>query len=95
MHMPSRSKLQEEWPIEPSSSAQREIDFLRGSGADVALATTALNLLFCTLAGDAFASMGFLGRDRPFTVMLATLLLPATFRQGAHGHGDGLTGVDE
>jgi multiple sugar transport system permease protein len=43
----------------------------------VALATTALNLFFCSLAGHAFALMEFPGRDRLFTAVLATLLLPS------------------
>lgn len=43
----------------------------------VALATTALNLFFCTLAGHAFALMDFPGREKLFGFVLATLLLPA------------------
>lgn len=43
----------------------------------VALATTALNLFFCALAGHAFALMDFPGRDRLFGFVLATMLLPA------------------
>lgn len=43
----------------------------------VALATTLLNLFFCSLAGHAFALMDFPGRERLFTAVLATLLLPA------------------
>jgi multiple sugar transport system permease protein len=42
----------------------------------VALATTALNLFFCALAGYAFALMDFPGRERLFTAVLATMLLP-------------------
>lgn len=43
----------------------------------VALATTALNLFFCALAGHAFALMDFPGREPLFTAVLATMLLPA------------------
>lgn len=43
----------------------------------VALAVTALNLLFCTLAGYAFALMDFRGREWLFNAVLATMLLPA------------------
>lgn len=43
----------------------------------VALATTLLNLFFCSLAGHAFALMQFPGRERLFTAILATMLLPA------------------
>lgn len=43
----------------------------------VALAITALNLFFCALAGHAFALMDFPGRERLFTAVLATMLLPA------------------
>jgi multiple sugar transport system permease protein len=43
----------------------------------VALATTALNLFFCALAGHAFELMDFPGRERLFTAVLATMLLPA------------------
>jgi multiple sugar transport system permease protein len=43
----------------------------------VTLATTALNLFFCALAGHAFALMEFPGRERLFNAVLATMLLPA------------------
>lgn len=43
----------------------------------VALAITALNLFFCSLAGHAFALMDFPGREPLFTAVLATMLLPA------------------
>jgi multiple sugar transport system permease protein len=43
----------------------------------VALAVTALNLLFCSMAGHAFALLEFRGRDRLFAILMATLLLPA------------------
>ncbi len=48
-----------------------------GYSVYVALAITALNLFFCSLAGYAFALMDFPGRERLFTAVLATLLLPA------------------
>jgi multiple sugar transport system permease protein len=43
----------------------------------VALATTLLNLFFCSLAGYAFALLEFAGRERLFKFILATMLLPA------------------
>lgn len=48
-----------------------------GYSVYVTLATTALNLFFCALAGHAFALMEFPGRDRLFNAVLATMLLPA------------------
>jgi multiple sugar transport system permease protein len=43
----------------------------------IALAVTALNLLFCSMAGYAFALLEFAGRERLFAFVMATLLLPA------------------
>ena len=43
----------------------------------VALATTALNLFFCALAGHGFALLDFRGRDTLFRALMLTLLLPA------------------
>jgi multiple sugar transport system permease protein len=43
----------------------------------VALAVTALNLFFCSLAGHAFALIEFANRQRWFNAIMATLLLPA------------------
>jgi multiple sugar transport system permease protein len=43
----------------------------------VALATTALNLFFCALAGHAFALLDFRGREALFRALMLTLLLPA------------------
>lgn len=48
-----------------------------GYSVYVTLATTALNLFFCALAGHAFALMEFPGRERLFNAVLATMLLPA------------------
>ncbi len=42
----------------------------------VAIATTALNLFFCALAGYAFALLEFPGRDRLFGLVMTTMLLP-------------------
>ena len=42
----------------------------------VAIAITLLNLLFCSLAGYAFALLDFAGRERLFGLVMATLLLP-------------------
>ncbi|HEY7257661.1 MAG TPA: carbohydrate ABC transporter permease [Gaiellales bacterium] len=42
----------------------------------VTLASVAGNLLFCTLAGYAFARLRFFGRDVIFIVLLATLMVP-------------------
>lgn len=43
----------------------------------VALASTALTLLFCSMGGYAFACLEFRGRDALFTLVMATLLLPS------------------
>jgi multiple sugar transport system permease protein len=43
----------------------------------IALAVTALNLLFCSLAGFAFAMYDFKHKDRLFAFVMATLLLPS------------------
>jgi multiple sugar transport system permease protein len=42
----------------------------------VTLASVAGNLLFCSLAGYAFARLRFFGRDVLFVVLLATLMVP-------------------
>jgi len=42
----------------------------------IALATTAGNLFFCTLAGYAFAKHKFPGRDLLFLVLLSTMMVP-------------------
>jgi len=43
----------------------------------IALAITALNLLFCSLAGFAFAMYDFKYKEKLFTFVMATLLLPS------------------
>ena len=43
----------------------------------VALASTALTLLFCSMAGYAFALMEFRFRNALFTLVMATMLLPS------------------
>ena len=43
----------------------------------VALASTALTLLFCSLAGYAFALMDFRFKNALFTVLMASMLLPS------------------
>ncbi len=43
----------------------------------VALASTALTLLFCSLGGYAFALFDFRYKDALFTLVMATMLLPA------------------
>src|SRR5215471_5974137 len=50
-------------------------DFFLNS-AIYSLATVAGNLLFCSLAGYAFARLHFFGRDVLFVVLLATLMVP-------------------
>src|SRR4029079_13766791 len=42
----------------------------------VTLASVAGNLVFCSLAGYAFARMRFFGRDITFIALLATLMVP-------------------
>ncbi len=43
----------------------------------VALATTLLNLLFCSMAGYAFAMFEFKGKQALFTVVLASMMVPS------------------
>ncbi len=43
----------------------------------VALATTVLNLLFCSMAGYAFAMFRFRGSDALFAVVLASMMVPS------------------
>ncbi len=43
----------------------------------VALASTALTLLFCSMAGYAFALMEFRFKNALFTLVMATMLLPS------------------
>ena len=42
----------------------------------VAIATTALNLFFCALAGHAFALLEFAGKERFYAAVMVTMLLP-------------------
>ncbi len=42
----------------------------------VGIATTALNLFFCALAGHAFALLDFAGKERFYAAVMATMLLP-------------------
>ncbi|MEP6502987.1 MAG: carbohydrate ABC transporter permease [Betaproteobacteria bacterium] len=42
----------------------------------VGIATTALNLFFCALAGHAFALLEFPGRERFYAAVMMTMLLP-------------------
>ncbi|HWG12197.1 MAG TPA: carbohydrate ABC transporter permease [Streptosporangiaceae bacterium] len=46
------------------------------NSAIVAVATVACNLVFCSLAGYAFARFRFLGRTALFAVIMATLMVP-------------------
>jgi multiple sugar transport system permease protein len=43
----------------------------------IAVVVTVLNLFFCSLAGYAFAMFEFVGKDKLFGFILATMLLPA------------------
>jgi len=43
----------------------------------VALATTLANLVFCSLAGHAFALLEFAGKERFYAAVMMTMLLPA------------------
>jgi multiple sugar transport system permease protein len=47
------------------------------NSALIAVAVTAVSLLFNSLAGYAFAKLEFAGRDRLFRVLLAALVIPA------------------
>jgi len=42
----------------------------------VGVATTALNLFFCSLAGHAFALLDFAGKERLYAAIMLTMLLP-------------------
>ena len=42
----------------------------------VAIATTLLNLFFCSLAGHAFALLDFAGKERLYAAVMLTMLLP-------------------
>jgi multiple sugar transport system permease protein len=42
----------------------------------VAIATTALNLFFCALAGHAFALLDFAGKEHFYAAVMTTMLLP-------------------
>ena len=42
----------------------------------VGVATTALNLVFCSLAGHAFALLDFAGKERFYATIMLTMLLP-------------------
>jgi len=46
------------------------------NSAVVAVATVVCNLVFCSLAGYAFARLRFLGRGALFAVIMATLMVP-------------------
>ena len=56
----------------------RDVDFLLHfrNSLIVSVSTTLFNLFFCSLAGYAFAKLRFLGRDKLFTLLMATLMIP-------------------
>jgi multiple sugar transport system permease protein len=56
----------------------RDVDFLLHfkNSLVVSVATTLFNLFFCSLAGYAFAKLRFVGRDKLFTLLMATLMIP-------------------
>ncbi len=56
----------------------RDVDFLLHfrNSLIISVSTTIFNLFFCSLAGYAFAKLRFLGRDRIFTFLMATLMIP-------------------
>jgi ABC-type glycerol-3-phosphate transport system permease component len=55
---------------------QRHILDILGNTLFVATTSTAVQLFFCTLGGYAFAKHRFLGRDKLFTFLLGTMILP-------------------
>ena len=56
----------------------RDVDFLLHfkNSLIVAVTTTLMNLFLCSLAGFAFAKLKFVGRDKIFTLLMATLMVP-------------------
>lgn len=56
----------------------RDVDFLLHfkNSLIVSITTTFFNLFFCSLAGYAFAKLRFMGRDKIFTFLMATLMVP-------------------
>jgi len=60
------------------SDVLRQAPFARWflNTAIVTVASVAGNLLFCSLAGYAFARIRFIGRDAVFILILATLMIP-------------------
>jgi multiple sugar transport system permease protein len=73
-------------PLWFGDAAAQNLDLLLGSipfwrnlaiSLYVALATTALNLLFCSAAGYAFALLQFRGREKLFGIVLATMMVPS------------------
>jgi multiple sugar transport system permease protein len=70
------------WPARPTLANYRELFAHAGIGRYLAnsvllaLAATALSLLFNVMAGYAFAKLRFRGRDRLFRLMLGALVIP-------------------
>jgi len=70
------------WPSRPTLANYRELFAHAGMGRYLAnsvllaLAATALSLLFNVMAGYAFAKLRFRGRDRLFRLMLGALVIP-------------------
>ncbi len=56
----------------------RDVDFLLHfkNSLIISVSTTVFNLFFCSLAGYAFAKLRFMGRDKIFTFLMATLMIP-------------------
>lgn len=56
----------------------RDVDFFLHfkNSLIVSLSTTIFNLLFCSMSGYAFAKLRFVGRDKIFTLLMATLMIP-------------------
>ncbi|MBI2915483.1 MAG: carbohydrate ABC transporter permease, partial [Elusimicrobia bacterium] len=56
----------------------RDVDFFLHfkNSLIVSISITLCNLFLCSLAGYAFAKLRFMGRDRIFTLLMATLMIP-------------------
>lgn len=74
------------WVDDPSLKAYRDllnpqgVPFLRSviNSVLIAFVTVVGNLVFCPLAGYAFAKHRFPGRDRAFVALLSTMMIPGT-----------------
>ena len=64
------------WPNIATAVRQQNIGLALWNSLLVSSVTTASTVLFCTLAGFAFAKLRFRGRDSLFAVTLGTMMIP-------------------